>query len=108
MPLGRDPCKMTAETLEFMIEETGSDYARNKTPEKVGQKFCVIRKTNFFTDQFIKIFNLASTVKYGNRLLLKTHDTETRYGQQLSINYTGQQNDQSLEFVKATGNNKLT
>lgn len=59
-------------------------------------------------DQFIKIFNPASTVKYGNRLLLKTHDTETGYGQQLSINYIGQQNYQSPQFMKATGNHKLT
>lgn len=108
MPLGRDPCKMTAETLEFMIEETGSDYARNKTPEKVGQKFSVTMKTKFLMDQFIIIFNPASTIKYGNRLLLKIHDTETGYGQQLSINYTRQQNYQSLQFMNATGNHKLT
>lgn len=86
MPLARDPPKMTAETLEFVIEETRSDYARNKIPQKVGQKFYVTRKIKFLTDQFIKIFNTASTVKYGNRLLLKTHDTETGYGQPLSIN----------------------
>lgn len=76
---------MTAETLEFVIEETGSDYARNKTPEKVGQKFHVIRRTKFLTDQIIKIFNPASTAKYRNRLLLKTHYRETGHGQQLSI-----------------------
>lgn len=79
MPLGRDPCKMTAETLKFMMEETGSDYARNKTPEKVGQTFSIIRKTTSHR-QFIKIFNQASTVKYRNRLLFKTHDTETADG----------------------------
>lgn len=64
MPLGRDPCKMTAETLEFMIEETRSDYARNKIPEKVGQKFYAVRKIKFLTDQFNKILNPASTAKY--------------------------------------------
>lgn len=83
MPLGRDPCKMTAETLEFMIEETV--IMLDKT-EMVGKKFCVIRKTKFLTDEFIKIFNPASTVKCGNGLLLKTHDAETGYEQQLSIN----------------------
>lgn len=36
MPLGRDPCKMTAEALEFMTRKTGSDYIRNKMPEKAG------------------------------------------------------------------------
>lgn len=36
MPLGSNSCKMTAETLEITIKKTGSDYARNKTPEKIG------------------------------------------------------------------------
>lgn len=59
----------------------------HKTPENVGKKFYVIRKTKFLADQFIKIFNPAPTVKYRNGLLLKTHDTETGYGQQrLSTN----------------------
>lgn len=44
MPLGRDPCKMTAETPEFMIEETGSDYARQNT--RAGWKEVLCHKEN--------------------------------------------------------------
>lgn len=40
MPLGRDPCKMTAETLELMIEETGSDYATQNTRERWKEVLC--------------------------------------------------------------------
>lgn len=50
---------MTAEALEFMTENTGSDYIRNKMPGKAEQKFCLVSKTKFLTDQFIEIFNPA-------------------------------------------------
>lgn len=64
MPLGRDPWKMTAETGIHDWRNQAQTYAhshqycfyhmiiRNKIPEKVGQKFCVMRKTKFLTDQF--------------------------------------------------------
>lgn len=40
MPFGKDPSgkDSVASALEFMAEETDTDYVRNIMPEKAGQK----------------------------------------------------------------------
>lgn len=57
-----------------MIEETGSDHVKNNAVE--GQMEVLISKTKFLTDQFIKMFDPAPTVKYRKRLMSNTYNIE--------------------------------